>query len=79
MTPGDKERSKLPTIPVKASTVAAPPSKIIEVTMVLAQKPKKRKVLWAVRPQRALTISQTVWADGATFLREIARTPKRRT
>ena len=66
-------------IPVKASTVAAPPSKSMEVTMILARKAKKRKVLCAVRPQRALTISQKVCADGATFLREIASTPKRRT
>jgi hypothetical protein len=48
----------------------------MEVTMILAKKQKMRKVMCAVRPQRALTISQTVCADGAIFLREIARTPK---
>jgi len=47
--------------------------------MMLAAKQKKRKVMWAVLPQRALTISATVWADGATFFRLMARTPKRRT
>ena len=66
-------------IPVKASTVAAPPSKSIEVTMIFAMKAKMRKVTCAVFPQRAFTISQKVWADGATFLREMASTPKRST
>ncbi len=46
---------------------------------MLAQKAKKRKVRWAVFPQRARTISHMVWADGAMSLREMARTPKRRT
>jgi hypothetical protein len=49
------------------------------VTMVLAQKAKKRNVMWAWNPHLALTISQTVCAEGATFLREMAITPKRRT
>ena len=66
-------------IPVKASTVAAPPSKSIDVTIILARNAKIRNVLCANFPHRAFTISHTVCADGATFLREIASTPKRRT
>ena len=63
-------------IPESASTVAAPPSRSMEVTMILAQKAKKRKVRWAALPQRARTISHMVCAEGATSLREMARTPK---
>ena len=46
---------------------------------MLAQKQKNKNVLWAVRPHLALTISQTVWAEGETFLREMAKTPKSNT
>eukprot|EP01083_Nonionella_stella_P122994 370349_1 len=74
---GIKNEASFLFIPVKASTVAAPPSKSMEVTMMFAMNAKTRKVICALRPQRALTISQTVCADGATFLREIASTPKR--
>ena len=66
-------------MPVSASTVAAPPRISIDVTIMLARKQKIRKVICAVLPQRAFTISQTVCADGATFLREMAKTPKRST
>ena len=66
-------------IPVSASTVAAPPNKSIDVTIMLAQKAKKRKVICAPLPQRARTISHIVWADGAISLRLMARTPKSRT
>ena len=30
-------------------------------------------------PQRALQISATVWADGETFFKEMAKTPKSKT
>ena len=59
--------------------MAAPPSNSMDVTIMLAQKQKKRKVKWAAVPQRALTISATVWAEGATFLRLIAKTPNNKT
>lgn len=47
--------------------------------MIFAAKQKKRKVKCAGFPQRAYTISQTVCAEGATFFKEIARTPNKRT
>ena len=47
--------------------------------MMLARKQKTRKVMCATFPHRALTISHTVWALGATVLREMARTPNKRT
>jgi hypothetical protein len=49
----------------------------MDVTIKLAQKQKNKKVLWAVLPHRALTISQTVWAEGATFFNEMASTPNK--
>jgi hypothetical protein len=51
----------------------------MDVTMMLAENAKKRNVMWAVFPQRAFTISHIVCAEGATFLSEMAMTPKRRT
>ena len=79
MPHGIKNEASRKSIPVRASTVAAPPSKSIAVTIILALKQKKRKVLCAVRPHRALTISATVCAVGATFLSLIASTPNKRT
>jgi len=76
MTPqGIKKLANSYFIPVSASTVAAPPNKSIEVTMMLAQNAKKRKVICADLPQRARTISHMVCAEGAISLRLIARTP----
>ena len=48
-------------------------------TMIDVRNEKKMKVLWAVRPQRASTSSQTVWHVGARRLSSIARMPKRST
>ena len=80
MTPhGIRKEASFLFTPVKASTVAAPPSKSMEVTIMLAMKAKIKKVMCAALPQRALTISQTVCAEGATFLREMASTPNRST
>ena len=76
MTPqGIKKLANSYFIPVSASTVAAPPNKSIEVTMMLAQNAKKRKVICADLPQRARTISHMVCAEGAISLRLMARTP----
>ena len=76
---GMKNAASLYCIPVRAWTVAAPPRRSMDVTMMFAVNPKKRKVRWAVFPQRARAISHMVWADGATSLRLMARTPKSRT
>lgn len=77
MTPqGIKKLANSYFIPVNASTVAAPPSNNIDVTIILAQKAKKRKVMCAPLPQRARTISHMVCAEGAISLRLMASTPK---
>ena len=57
---GIRKDARLVSTPVKAFTVAAPPSSNMEVTMTFANRAKIRNVMWAPFPHLARTISQTV-------------------
>jgi hypothetical protein len=80
MTPqGMRKEHKSVLTPVRAFTVAAPPNNSIEVTITFAKRQKKMKVICAALPQRAKTISQTVWAVLARLFTSMARMPKSKT
>jgi hypothetical protein len=65
-------------MPVKALTVAEPPTINMRDTKMFVAKPKTRNTMWAKVPYRALIISRYVWALGARLLSSMARVAKRR-